>query len=204
MKLHLFYPVKPWHVFQDFGECHPSVCEKYKALGLKKGHKGIDVPADHGEPVRAAHGGTVVWAGIGSSDGVGVILRTHNPYEYKDHQAYYETLYWHLCTPDCHNGKHRVPVTVGDRVKAGEVIGYANNTGFSTGDHLHFEAKPVYKGENKWDWRKAEPDNGFHGAVDPKRFFNGIHAEDIDQTISIMKKLIEAYTSLIANLTKPR
>ncbi|MBQ6634448.1 MAG: M23 family metallopeptidase, partial [Ruminococcus sp.] len=49
-----------------------------------------------------------------------------------DHGNGFVTLYGHLSEVDC---------TIGDRVKAGDVIGKMGSTGFSTGDHLHFEIR---------------------------------------------------------------
>jgi murein DD-endopeptidase MepM/ murein hydrolase activator NlpD len=40
------------------------------------------------------------------------------------------TGYWHLS---------QIEVTVGQRVRAGEVIGRVGNTGLSTGAHLHWD-----------------------------------------------------------------
>ena len=79
----------------------------------------------------------------------------------------------------CHAGTHAIPVKPGQLVKAGDIIGYADNTGASTGDHLHFGIKPVYKGEKDWEWWNAEQENGFKGAIDPDPFFNGKFAKDV-------------------------
>lgn len=46
------------------------------------------------------------------------------------HNDTFDTLYAH-CSSIC--------VTVGQKVKQGEVIGYVGTTGNSTGNHLHFE-----------------------------------------------------------------
>lgn len=51
-----------------------------------------------------------------------------------DHGSGYKTLYAHMAHKS-------VAVKVGDKVKAGTVIGYMGNTGTSYGGHLHFEVR---------------------------------------------------------------
>ena len=171
MKLQLYYPVLPWTTFQGFGECHPSVCDIYKnQLGLL-GHNGIDARAVHGQVVRAAHDGEVTFAGEDGSAGLGVVIRTTEKLEYGNETAYYKTIYWHL-------KKGSIKVTPGQRVKVGDVIAEADNTGLSTGDHLHFGLKPVYQGEKPWEWWNSEQNNGYKGAIDPAPFLIGKYAED--------------------------
>lgn len=194
----LYYPIKPVVVSQPFGACHASVCNKYKAMGLA-GHNGIDMYAGHGMPVRAAHDGTVVFAGEDGSAGYGVVIRTDTP---EADGRYMKSIYWHLSKSDCHEGKHGIPVKAGQKIKAGFIVGYADNTGMSTGDHLHFGIKPVYKGEEDWSWWNAEQDNGYKGAIDPNPFFNGIYAEDyLRSQLGLFQKLLELLQKLYA-LTK--
>ena len=168
LKLH--YPTKPYYVGQKFGECMPSVCSFYKQIGLD-GHNGIDSPASDGMTVYAAHDGVVTFSGEDGSAGLGVVVRTKQPFQYRDGEAFYKTIYWHL-------KKGGIWVKPTQLVRAGEPLGLADNTGFSTGTHLHFGLKPLYPGEQDWEWWNAESTNGYKGAVDPMPFFTGKYAVD--------------------------
>jgi len=55
-------------------------------------------------------------------------------YVYIDHDNGYQSRY-------CHLKKDTLCVKKGDKVKKGDVIAYMGSTGFSTGNHLHFEIR---------------------------------------------------------------
>jgi len=179
MKLELYFPVKPWVVTQNFGENQLAL---YASYGLK-GHNGMDIRAYHGQPVYSAHDGEVVYAGADSSEGWGVVVRTLEPRDYNGGTAYIKSIYWHIIKT--------IPVKVGQKVKAGDLIGYADNTGASTGDHLHFGIKPQSKGENDWTWWNTEQANGYNGAINPAPYFNNYYAQDAQLVLGIYRKIIE-------------
>jgi hypothetical protein len=63
-------------------------------------------------------------------------------------------------------------VKLGDYVRKGDFIGLADNTGFSSGDHVHFELKPVsfttpVNKTKDSDLTNTLQTNGYYGAVDP-------------------------------------
>lgn len=90
------------------------------------GYNGVDLAAPAGTPIYAAAGGEVIVSkGSGWNGGYGnyVVIK---------HPNGSQTLYAHNTS----NG-----VVVGDRVTAGEVIGYVGSTGRSTGNHVHFEVR---------------------------------------------------------------
>jgi len=165
-KLELYYPTKPWRINQGFG----NVMKVYTDMGLQ-GHNGIDAYAPDSWIVRAAHDGVVVFTGYDGGGGLGGVIRTTEPFDYNGKQTYFKTIYWHL-KKDC------VVVKPDQRVTVGQIIGLADNTGLSTGSHLHFGLKPVYKGENDWDLQNVDQNNGYKGAIDPTPYFVGICAED--------------------------
>jgi murein DD-endopeptidase MepM/ murein hydrolase activator NlpD len=86
-------------------------------------HRGTDLAAGCGTPVRAAARGTVVEAGENGSYGRWVLV---------EHADGVSTGYAHLST---------IAPRVGQAVDAGQVIGTVGSTGSSTGCHLHFEVR---------------------------------------------------------------
>ncbi|RMH71264.1 MAG: M23 family metallopeptidase [Actinomyces sp.] len=86
-------------------------------------HKGIDIDGDTGDPIEAASGGTVLWAGPRTGFGNTVII---------SHGGGFTTLYAHMSS---------IATTAGAEVSAGDVIGAVGQTGWATGPHLHFEVR---------------------------------------------------------------
>ena len=100
-------------------------------------HNGIDIGGTHGMAVCASESGTVIRTnttcthdyGKSGSCGCG---GGYGNYIIVDHGNGFITLYGHLSALD---------VGIGDYVTAGQVIGRMGSTGYSTGDHLHFEIR---------------------------------------------------------------
>jgi murein DD-endopeptidase MepM/ murein hydrolase activator NlpD len=82
-------------------------------------HQGLDVAAPIGTPIHAPLAGTVISSGPASGFGLWVRLR---------HADGTITVYGHI---------NRSLVTVGQQVRAGDVIAEVGNRGQSTGPHLH-------------------------------------------------------------------
>ena len=87
-------------------------------------HKGLDIAAPYGTPVKAAAAGTVTQAGW-NSGGYGYLVVI-------SHGNGVETYYGHCSS---------IATTKGAKVSAGQVISYVGSTGDSTGNHLHFEIR---------------------------------------------------------------
>ena len=102
-------------------------------------HKGIDISSSgiRGAAIVASASGTVIQVnnvcphdyGKSGSCGCG---GGYGKYCIIDHGNGYWTLYGH---------SQNIIVTQGQHVEQGQVIGYVGSTGFSTGDHLHFEVR---------------------------------------------------------------
>lgn len=95
----------------------------------KRYHNGLDIKVNIGDWVGSAADGRVIYAGW--AGGYGKMVKV-------EHDNGYTTLYGHLS---------RILVRVGQRVKRGQIIARAGNTGRTTGAHLHFtvwnRGKPV-------------------------------------------------------------
>mgnify|MGYP001563239806 CR=1 FL=1 len=180
-KIKLYRPVFKWIVTQRFGE---NALPLYKQLGML-GHNGIDVMAQNDWLVRSAHAGTVTQAGYDNSGGLGIVVTTDKMYNHHGIPTYFKTIYWHL-------KEGSLKIKVGDKVDIGTALALADNTGYSTGTHLHFGLKPVYKGEDGWSWYNLDPDNGYLGAIDPTEYL----AEDFAYQFTSMAWLTEQINKL--------
>lgn len=172
MKLSLSLPVTPFHVNQGFGVNYVT----YKQFGLN-GHNGLDLMAYHGQKVYASHDGTVTIE-IDENQGHGVVLLSDVMYDFDSGPAYVKTIYWHLCDP-VKEPQYPYPVKNGQKVKRGDHIGYADNTGFSTGNHLHFGLKPVAIDEPAFLLENVAQNNGYLGAIDPTPYLNTTYSVDL-------------------------
>jgi murein DD-endopeptidase MepM/ murein hydrolase activator NlpD len=90
-------------------------------LGYTRMHAGVDFGAAWGSPIIATAAGMVSFAGYHGGHGNFVRL---------EHGGGLGTGYGHMS---------RIAVYPGERVRAGEIIGYVGSTGLSTGPHLHYE-----------------------------------------------------------------
>lgn len=86
-------------------------------------HTGLDISAPAGSAIRSPVGGTVIFAGWYGSYGNAVKVR---------HADGSIGLYAHMSA---------YTVRVGQKIKAGTQIGKVGSTGYSTGNHLHWEVR---------------------------------------------------------------
>lgn len=86
-------------------------------------HKGMDIAAPKGTPIKAAADGTVTYSGVMGGYGNLIIIT---------HENGIQTYYGH-CS--------KLYSSKGEKVKAGDIIAAVGSTGFSTGNHLHFEIR---------------------------------------------------------------
>jgi len=89
--------------------------------GDGRNHKGMDLAANKGVAIFAVSGGVVSYAGYDSDYGYNIII---------DHGNGIKTRYAHA---------NALCVSKGNRVSQGDMIATVGNTGYSSGNHLHFE-----------------------------------------------------------------
>lgn len=129
---------------QDFGE-RPNY---YKQFGLS-GHEGIDIGCPEGTPIVSATDGVIIRdiddPVVGKNYGVNVVVWDKN--------QLCATYYCHL--------RNNV-VSVGQAVIKGQLLGYSDTTGNTTGPHLHFNLCKTDAQGNR-----LNQDNGYFGFINP-------------------------------------
>ena len=108
-------PVSGYTITSPFGmRVHPVY--KYQLM-----HNGIDLACPTGTPIYATRAGTVTRAAY-QAGGAGYYVSL-------DHGDGFGSIYMHMTN---------YVVSAGQKVTAGQLIGYVGSTGVSTGPHLHF------------------------------------------------------------------
>lgn len=146
--------MKPYFVHQKFGanaacvstdgknkviSCLHAAPAGYKKLYGPAGHLGVDLKAGHGQEVYCALTGSIT--SIDTNPRTGLDVRIVSEHGGKTYRHIYEHLLGY-------QGK------IGDLVQTGQLVGWADNTGWSSGDHLHFQLQVWEKGK----WVDTDPE----------------------------------------------
>lgn len=116
----LGWPLDTIYFTQYFGKTTFAQSGAYSG----NGHNGVDFRASVGTPIKAALSGTVQEINQGA-----VKYCQYGKWVMVKHDNGLSTLYAHLSS---------ISVSKGQQVGTGELVGYAGDTGYATGPHLHF------------------------------------------------------------------
>lgn len=112
------YPIQFTHISSTF-----SLSRYHPVLHYSRPHKGVDLAAPIGTPIRATGDGRIVH--IGRQSAYGNMIKIQ-------HSAMYSSLYGHLL-------RFQKGLSQGAYVKRGQIIGYVGQSGLATGPHCHYE-----------------------------------------------------------------
>lgn len=196
--------IRPFQVLPGVypGTCPIGSTKFYPEIGLKA-HNGQDWSAYHGEPIYfpAVSDPAVTWKVINEVDadgGIGVNVYSQQPIPFDTLPVYdegafkmirnqYDTLggklfpmfkFWHLLSP---------AVPDGTLVKAGDLIGYGDSTGASSGDHLHWSMK-IHGGSVQGFGFSIDSDNGYTGALDQTQYYENKFILDVTKPSFVFTK----------------
>lgn len=213
-KFEISYPVRPFKINQNFGDnlpcvknfgdpnqiivsgpdnktCPPGFEKLYQNFDMS-GHNGTDIMAGV-QNVFSACDGVVVEKQTVPARGLGLGILTNTPVLLKDGSTHFiKVRYWHLKSFN---------VEVGDKVKLGQIIGISNSTGFSSGNHLHFEGQPMDK-DSGGHPLLVNPPGSIAGAIDMVPYFTGFYADTYYQDVGTFQTLIAKLIEMLAMLQK--
>lgn len=144
-KINLGKPFEGRHRVTQLMADRPEFYSKYSYDGVRlRGHNGVDFGTPNGTKLLATDDGEVAQVGY-EANGFGHFVKLVHHWG--------ESVYAHM---------EKVNVKVGDKVKRGDVLGPSDNTGNSSGPHLHFGVRihPNKRGD------------GWGGYSDPIPFMN--------------------------------
>lgn len=157
------YPVKPFWVTQAWGIANPS----YLQFGFDK-HNGVDMMMGNDKrnycPVKS------FVEDAGYNDGAGNYVRLIT------------TDRWNVGGVNCYVGMmvmhhEKLLCKTGDILEEGDVLGIADNTGFSTGPHTHISFYRLSKQKNINE-NRLDTDWHTNLTFDPFPYWSGKYAQD--------------------------
>ena len=161
-KLELFYPVRPYRVNQPWGVYD----DLYKQFGFTQ-HNGIDIALVNGQPIHAPFDCSVVRIGNQpQGGGIFVGLLSKNTYTFPDGITCFVLIDLLHC--------QMIKVMDGQSVRVGDVVALGDNTGLSTGQHLHMQCRRVQMiGRDMVDVDR----NGANNTFDQSKYWTGVYAD---------------------------
>lgn len=171
----IYQPLKPFHINQDFGgnkicisndaynriiDCDGTKPPSgFRSLYGPEGHKGLDLRAWRGQEVYCARDGVVTY--VDSETRTGLDVRVESVIDGEKYTHIYEHLLGYA-------------PQVGKKILTGQLIGWADNTGYSSNDHLHFEVR-----------------DALGNSIDPLSIMQPFFAKDVLLTSNKIKWLTE-------------
>jgi murein DD-endopeptidase MepM/ murein hydrolase activator NlpD len=203
----LFKPISPYTITQTFGENRACIdkatgkititCDGLNPpLGYRSiysrmlGHNGIDMKAIRNTPIYSSQDGEVVEIVDEKVRGLGIGIITDNKFWCTETQSFehFKIRYWHNLVN---------LVRKGDKVSIGQHIANVDNTGYSSGDHLHFEIKPVKITKRNKDgtiksYENILQNNGYFGAINPLPYLREENASRLQGIRSVWERILWA------------
>lgn len=164
-------PTKNQRITSEFG--------KRDFAGLQF-HSGVDlgavIPGIEGDDLYAVADGVCKVSKVNA----GNIKTGYGNYIIIEHESFC-TLYGHL---------RALELKVGQRVKAGEIIGHMGNTGVSSAAHCHFEVRNCLY-SHQYFWTKGEYTGQYIMCVNPAGYFKILEEREAKElTVDEAKKII--------------
>ncbi len=131
-------------------------------------HTGIDYAAPTGTEVVSIGDGEVVYKGYKKNEGNMIKIK---------HNSTYTSAYLHL-------SKFGSGLSVGSKVKQGQVIGYVGSTGRSTGPHLDFRI-----------WKNGDPINPLKMESPPTNPIPADRMEDFEDSKAVSRKAAHSFNA---------
>ena len=183
-KFELFYPTKPFKITQSWGILNLS----YQRFGFTR-HNGVDIEMPSDKKLRCPIQMKIIAQEyFPQGGGYQVKALTTEKWEFPDGKICYVMLAF------LHN--ERFLHSVGDILEIGDEIAVPDNTGFSTGPHIHFGSYRLNDNMTFMDTNEAQ------SSFDPVPYFNKYFAVDSKLVISILSSIIETYKLIINKFTK--
>ncbi len=127
--------------FRSINQYFGANPQNYAQFGLP-GHEGLDIMAPTGSKIFAVAPGQVKFVQTNPAvHNYGIHVRI-------EHADGYETIYGHM---------QQARVRSGQQVKAGDLLGLADNTGNSFGSHLHLTLKKKGAKQGNWPYSIIDP-----------------------------------------------
>jgi murein DD-endopeptidase MepM/ murein hydrolase activator NlpD len=201
----LFKPISPLVINQPFGDNKVCIHKTNKSIiscdghnppvGYKsvysqmKGHNGLDLRAKKFQPIYASQDGYITEVVDEKVRGIGIGMVTKNKFFCIETNSYehFKIRYWHNFANAFRKG---------DEVFIGDMIAWADNTGLSSGDHLHLELKPVSVKFNKDGSVKSYfnilQSNEYFGAVNPMLYMRDENAMGLQGLRTVWERILWA------------